>query len=252
MNSFYRIPTTYGIITHGLQPSIDMSRLEVNTTLILIENSEVEVRKTKAETEQTRAEIIGAARRAFHEFGVSRTSLEKVAQMAGVTRGAIYWHFDNKAMLFYAMRDQVLAYLTPIDADLISGDMSDPLDAIEKFLFGLTDALENNPLLRQTFEIMLWRCEYVNEFATVLHEVIRPRLDFLSVLKSLYERAAHRGFLRPMLDPEAMAYDTLSFTTGLLHHWLIALGDCQRCPQIRKSIRDHIALRRRDPLLEAR
>jgi TetR/AcrR family acrAB operon transcriptional repressor len=204
------------------------------------------MRKTKAETDKTRIQIIDAARSAFHEFGVSRTSLEKIAQIAGVTRGAIYWHFDNKADLFYALRDQSLAYLDRIDADIISDDTPNPLDAIERFLFGFIDAMENNPSLRQTFEIMMWRCEYVDEFASVLFEVVRPRGDFLSILKTVYERAADRGFLRPNLDPEAMAYDTLSFTTGLIHNWLIALGAGRHCSQVRESISNHVALRRRD------
>ncbi|MDR1163379.1 MAG: TetR family transcriptional regulator [Candidatus Accumulibacter sp.] len=209
------------------------------------------MRKTKAETEQTRVEIIDAARRAFHKFGVSRTSLEKVAQMAGVTRGAIYWHFDNKAMLFNALRDQIQTTLNPLDAGLTSDDTPDPLDTIEKFLLGFIDAMENNPLLRQTFEIMMWRCEYVNEFASVLYEIVRPRHDFLSELKIIYARAADRGFLRPTLDPEAMAYDTLSFTTGIIHNWLIALGSAhEHCPQIRASIHSHVALRRRDAISE--
>ena len=53
------------------------------------------VRKTKEEAEQTRKDILNAARIVFHECGVSRSSLEKIAKAAGVTRGAIYWHFKD-------------------------------------------------------------------------------------------------------------------------------------------------------------
>jgi TetR/AcrR family acrAB operon transcriptional repressor len=210
------------------------------------------MRKTKAETDKTRVQIINAARRAFHECGVSRTSLEKIARIAGVTRGAIYWHFDNKADLFYAMRDQTLVDLDQVNAGILSDDAANPLDAIQNFLFGFVDALEKNLPLRQVFEIMMWRCEYVDEFASVLFVVVRPRHDFLSILKTAYGRAAARGFLRQNLDTEAMAYDTLSFTLGLIHNWLIALGaGCHHCSQVHESIRSHIALRRRDePLSE--
>ena len=55
------------------------------------------VRKTKEEAEQTRKELIQAARRVFHQCGVSRSTLEKIAKAAGVTRGAVYWHFKDKA-----------------------------------------------------------------------------------------------------------------------------------------------------------
>jgi TetR/AcrR family acrAB operon transcriptional repressor len=58
------------------------------------------VRRTKKESEQTRRQIIAAARRVFARQGVRRTTLEEVARAAGVTRGAIYWHFAGKTELF--------------------------------------------------------------------------------------------------------------------------------------------------------
>jgi len=64
-------------------------------------------RKTKKDAELTRQRIIHAAREVFLVRGVSRTTMEHIAAQAGVTRGAVYWHFDNKIDLFHAMREQV-------------------------------------------------------------------------------------------------------------------------------------------------
>ena len=64
------------------------------------------MRRTKHDSEQTRQQILAAARSEFAHRGVTRTTLEHIARSAGVTRGAIYWHFANKAELFRAMRDQ--------------------------------------------------------------------------------------------------------------------------------------------------
>jgi TetR/AcrR family acrAB operon transcriptional repressor len=140
-------------------------------------------RKTKAEAEQTRRQIIDAARCVFHECGVSRTTMEKVAHVAGVSRGAVYWHFENKAALFFAMRDESTRELDEVRATLNSPDIADPLDAIERSLLQFIGAVENNPLVRQTFEIMSLRCEYVDEFTGVLQELNKPCLDFLARLK---------------------------------------------------------------------
>lgn len=60
-------------------------------------------RKTKEEAEMTRQRLLDAAERVFHARGVSRSSLEDVAREAGLTRGAIYWHFKDKAALFEAV-----------------------------------------------------------------------------------------------------------------------------------------------------
>ena len=64
-------------------------------------------RRTKDEAVETRNQILDAAERIFGERGVSRTSLTDIAQAADVTRGAIYWHFKDKADLFNAMMERV-------------------------------------------------------------------------------------------------------------------------------------------------
>ena len=77
------------------------------------------MRRTKDEAERTRRRVLQAARKVFARQGVARTSLEQVARAAGVTRGAVYWHFRNKADLFFQMREQVsLPLLDRIDLAL--------------------------------------------------------------------------------------------------------------------------------------
>ena len=202
------------------------------------------VRKTKAEAEQTRREIIDAARCVFHECGVSRTSLEKIARVAGVTRGAVYWHFENKAELFFAMREDSLAVLDEVDAYLDSPDLPNPLDGIEQSLLAFFRIIDGRSEVRQVFEIMTLRCEYVDEFAQVLQEVNKPSMDFLAKLIRSYQRAADKGYLRPGLDPEGAAYDTLSFTAGLFNNWLSSQpGDLLRL-KVPDMIRQHLLLRR--------
>ena len=57
------------------------------------------MRRTKEEAENTRTAILTAAELLFLKKGVSHTSLEQIARQAGVTRGAVYWHFQNKAQI---------------------------------------------------------------------------------------------------------------------------------------------------------
>src|SRR5574339_1110092 len=66
------------------------------------------VRRTKEEAQETRSRILDAAERVFHEKGVAHASLEDIAAAAEVTRGAIYWHFKDKAELFDAMMQRVV------------------------------------------------------------------------------------------------------------------------------------------------
>jgi TetR/AcrR family acrAB operon transcriptional repressor len=61
------------------------------------------VRKTRAEAQITRQRILDAAAKVFLEQGFSGASLQRVAEAAGFTRGAIYWHFENKKELLQAL-----------------------------------------------------------------------------------------------------------------------------------------------------
>lgn len=202
------------------------------------------VRKTKADAEQTRQDLIAAAREMFHRCGVSRTSLEKIAAQAGVTRGAVYWHFANKAELFFAVREESQRLLQGVSALLDDPEEANPLLAIENALLELFAVLEQNPLVEQTFEIMTLRCEYVDEFASVLAEINRPCYDLLARFQGLYTRAAEKGLLRSGLDPDHLAYDTLAFTSGAFHNWLAAAPGDDFRTRVATMVRNHMALRR--------
>ena len=203
------------------------------------------VRKTKEEAEQTRQQLIVAARQVFHDCGVSRSTLEKIAQAAGLTRGAVYWHFKDKAELFFAMREDVFTPLIErTDALLYSSDYANPLDAIEASLIEFFRLLEADGTVREVFEIMISRCEYVGEFAGVQDEVGRPALHFLEKIERMYRLAAEKGLLRAGISVEAAAHDTWAFTSGVLHLTLGCRRDSGLEQQIPAMIRAHMAMRR--------
>ena len=116
------------------------------------------MRRTKQESEQTRRHIIVAARRVFARRGVAHTTLEHIAAAAGVTRGAIYWHFSNKTELFEAMREQVaLPLIDRTDFELLAAT-DDPLLGIERFLHSLITTVVGDAATRSTFQIMSLKC----------------------------------------------------------------------------------------------
>ena len=85
------------------------------------------VRKTKEDALATRDSILDAAEQLFVTQGVSGTTLQHIATAAGVTRGAIYWHFEDKAALFNAMMERAKMPLESAMQLLEAGDPDDPL-----------------------------------------------------------------------------------------------------------------------------
>jgi AcrR family transcriptional regulator len=67
-------------------------------------------RMTRAESQaQTRAQLVATAKRLFFEDGYHPTSLEKVADAAGYSKGAVYSNFRNKDELCTAVLDEIRA-----------------------------------------------------------------------------------------------------------------------------------------------
>ncbi len=58
------------------------------------------MRRSKEDTQITRETILRSAFNTFFERGYAESSLTVIAENAGVTRGAIYWHFKDKNELY--------------------------------------------------------------------------------------------------------------------------------------------------------
>jgi AcrR family transcriptional regulator len=87
-------------------------------------------RRTQEErSEATRAKLIAAARRLFAERGYAGVGTEEIVRAAGVTRGALYHHFEGKPQLLEAVYEQIEGELTEKIATGALGG-SDPLDAL--------------------------------------------------------------------------------------------------------------------------
>jgi TetR/AcrR family acrAB operon transcriptional repressor len=208
------------------------------------------VRRTKEESQVTRRAIIDAARDAFFQNGVTSTSLDQIAKAAGVTRGAIYWHFADKAELFYAMRDEVkIPLVDRSDLALASDDPAlDPLQRIERFLCVILDQVIKDETACKTFQIMTFKCEYVGEFARDLDVMCTMHVELREKLAKLYREAKRRRLLRPGISPACAASDTLIFVSGLIKIWIVDENGTLVRNHARRLVLDHIEGKRAAPL----
>jgi TetR/AcrR family acrAB operon transcriptional repressor len=206
------------------------------------------VRKTKEDAELTRQKIVDAARVVFLARGVSKSTLEHIASQADVTRGAVYWHFKNKTEIFHAIREQVfLPLIDRMDDTLaISADNSqNPLDQIEASMCHTIQELNDNIEMREIYEIMMIKCEYVDEFALVLHQIMNNCSSLIEKIEGAYERAQSQNLLATTLTPRALALDTHLFFGGLLHMWVKDADGSKFRYQAVDLIKSHIKLRRK-------
>ena len=209
------------------------------------------VRKTKEDAELTRKRIVDAARTVFLKRGVSRSTLEHIATEANVTRGAVYWHFENKTDIFHAIREQVFLPLIDSIDDRLSPTfpaVDNPLDQIEASLMNTINDLSSNLEMRETYEIIMIKCEYVDEFATVLHQMLHNCSCIVEKIEAAYERAKAQNLLGTALSPKALALDTHLFFGGLLHMWIKDADGSRFRHQALDLIKSHMNLRRKQNL----
>jgi len=179
------------------------------------------VRKTKEEAQETRNAILDAAELVFQEHGVSRTSLAEIAKAAGVTRGAIYWHFANKADLFDAMVQRVFGLLELKVAELEAENDANPVELIRKLALYFIDRVSKDPRYFRIVEISWHKCEYVGEMAAIRDSHLECGNRYLAITEECFRKAQLRGFLPASLDPRCAAVGMMAVVDGLVLNWTL-------------------------------
>lgn len=179
------------------------------------------VRRTKEEALETRDLILDTAERVFLERGVSRTSLEMIARAAGLTRGAIYWHFRNKADLFGAMMSRVVLPMEEMAARASDGDIDDPVAHVRACALNVLDHLTSDPQCQRVFEICCHKVEYVDEMMQVRQRHIEARSNCLQHMERGLRNAAKKGLLEPSVDPRLAAIGLHALVDGLIMNWVL-------------------------------
>lgn len=140
------------------------------------------MRKTKAQAQQTKQQLLDAALEAFWQNGVTNTSMQTIAEQAGMTRGALYWHFKNKEDLFEALFEQMCAPFMQKMEQVLTHD-KDALTQLKLKLNELLLLLNEDEKQRKFCHVVYLKCEYTNHNATIMQ-----------LAKHYYELGYHQIF----------------------------------------------------------
>ena len=178
-------------------------------------------RRTKEEALATRLQILDAAELCFHERGLSRTSMADIARAANISRGAVYWHFENKDQVFQALLDNRSLPLGELEAATRDPDEKDPLGHMHRLLTRLFQLSARDPGFRRLNEILLFRCEYTDAtcgLGQFLPTAVRECHD---IITQALANAVDKGQLPATLDLPAAARTLHACVSGLIREWLL-------------------------------
>jgi len=178
------------------------------------------VRRTRDEAAETRTSILDAAEHVFSARGVSHTSLEDIAKAAGVTRGAIYWHFRNKSELFTAMVDRVSLPIEAIVDRSADDQAADPLVLLKAAAVAALKRTATDPQCQRVFDIVTHKCEYLEEMAGVRERISHIKCNCVARTEKAIRNAIKRGLLPKNLDARLAAVGLDAMISGLISNWL--------------------------------
>ena len=183
------------------------------------------VRRTKEDARATRSLILDTAELVFERRGVSGASLHEIAKAAGLTRGAIYWHFKDKAALFDAMMER--AHL-PLEESGLACGFRGADTTVSQLRDGLVAVLKHvvtDPQMRRVFSIASHKVEYVGDTEALRDRHVSVRSECLADIERTLQRAMRRGELVRRMPARAAAVGLHALVDGLLQNWMLDPGD---------------------------
>ena len=177
------------------------------------------MRRTKDEAAVTRSAVLKAALTVFSRKGYAAATLEDIAKAAGVTRGAIYWHFKSKADLYNTLTGELSAR----GADLVQqaiGEGGNLLEILRRIFVRQCTLIEEDSEARAVMELALSRTGSDPEVQAGRRKQLEAGNALIEGIAGAMQQGIAQGVLRSDLDPGDMARAFIAFENGAIQLWL--------------------------------
>lgn len=151
----------------------------------------------QARAVETRAAIIRAAADVFGALGYGGSSMADICVAAGLTKGAVYFHFESKEALALAVVDAQHERAITLGDELLHSDKSG-LQVLLTMAFELARQLQSDPVSRAGIRLTM-------ESSSLSTPVVTPYEDWIGACDTLLRRAILDGDVREDLDVAAAA-----------------------------------------------
>lgn len=179
------------------------------------------VRRTKFAAKETRKQILDAAELCFSDTGISKTTLEMIAARAGCTRGAIYWHFNEKNDLLRQVIERVPMLLIKELEFIKAGKVSEPIKAMHHCLSRNLIKLQYDAHLRNVIYIVFFCEECPDDIRIDFFQKIGGADKFIELLVYVFDTAKSHREICTELRSETLAYLVFSLFTGMVRSCIL-------------------------------
>lgn len=177
-------------------------------------------KRTKADALKTRQHLIETAIIQFATRGVGNTTLNDIADAAQVTRGAIYWHFDNKTQLFNELWQQQPPLRDLIQDRLTSHVGDNPLQQLRGKLIAGLQYIAEIPRQQALLQILYHKCEFHE--GMISEQEIREKIGFgQKGLRDALQASMAEGLISRTLDLDVVLIIIHASFSGIVNNWLM-------------------------------
>lgn len=177
------------------------------------------MKKTKEDAVQTRQAILEAALKTFGKEGYTGTSLEAVAKEAGMTRGAIYWHFKNKFELLSAVIRKCRRK-SEIRLNRILDSPRSPLNKVRQLICEFFLIVSEEEEFRVVEEIKVFKSQKKKELKRLYEEHTEKVKEMKNLLNELIKEGIAEGEFDSSIDPDTVVVALISYIGGVKSAWL--------------------------------
>ncbi len=177
-------------------------------------------RRTKEQAEATREHLLETAEALFCEKGVATTTVDDVARAAGLTRGAFYWHFKNKADVLEALYVRATSPSMELLDRLSADPGEDPLGSLAESAVQVLRRLATDARTQAIFEVMRRGFDGESELCQLTELEAAKKKRCATQLVTILEAAIRRGQLPSSLDPALAGAALNASVFGLMQTWL--------------------------------
>ncbi len=171
------------------------------------------MRCTKEDAEETRRQLLRSALDVFAERGYAATRLSEIAEAAGLTRGAIYWHFKNKEDLFLELiRSRIDPFIQVVDHILARGFGA--LETLKAIVSEVPTALIHSVELLAYQKLMFIHSRHIGAFPQ-LEQLMGEELDQLKKRVAEVVRKGQQNGEIVGVNAEAVVISLMALMVGL-------------------------------------
>ncbi|MFC9463684.1 TetR/AcrR family transcriptional regulator [Streptomyces sp. ARC32] len=177
---------------------------------------------------RTYGQLLQAAADLFAKTGFVNVTLADIAEHAGVTKGALYFHFMNKEAIAVAVMDEYYVRLAAVADDVGQASLS-PLDAAAELIMRTTAVLRRDTVFQSAVRLQKELFLFDNQLPT-------PFVSFIDAVGELLAEGRRRGQLPEESDPMALARVLVAAFYGAQHISWVLTGRADVVERVREVI----------------